>query len=322
MSTPLPRWVNKNNMIDLSVDLCGKKLQNPLILASGILGTEAGILSRIAKLKIGAVTPKSCSIEPRTGYENPTVLAWKHGLINAVGLSNPGIKVELEELKKLKKSLKISGTKLIASIFGPTIQDIAQTAKMICEADPDFVEVNISCPHVDPTVKGCFYSDPDATLRLTKEVKKNCSVPVIIKLSPNVTDIASIALAAEKGGADAIAAINALGPGMIIDLEAGKPVLANKFGGISGPAIKPIAIRSIWDITQKVKIPVIGIGGVTTGEDAIEMIMAGATAVGVGSAVYYGGIEVFEKITREMKAWMEKHNIKSLDEIRGVSHAD
>lgn len=309
-------------MIDLKVKFCGKTLQNPLVLASGILGTDSGILARVANFKIGAVTPKSCSQESRAGYENPTVLAWEHGLINAVGLSNPGIAIELEELKKLKKSSKNSGTKIIASIFGPTIEEITKTAQIIAQAKPDFIEINISCPHVDPTVKGCFYASPQAVQKLTQEVKKNIDLPLIIKLSPNVSDVVSIAQAAEKGGADAISAINTLGPGMIIDLEAGKPVLANKMGGLSGPAIKPVAIRCIWEITQKIKIPVIGMGGITTGKDALEMIMAGATAVGVGSATYYRGIEVFQQITQEMITWLEKHKIKSLNEIRGKAHAN
>ena len=307
-------------MIDLSVNLCGQVFKNPLVLASGILGSDADILYRIGQTSIGAITPKSCSKQPRQGYDNPTVLAWKHGLINAVGLSNPGIEAEIQELKKLKKSLQETGTRIIASIFGPTIEEIAQTAKMISLSQPDFVEVNISCPHVDPTVKGCFYANPQAIEKLTREVKKNTDIPVIIKLSPNVQDIVSIAKAAEKGGADALAAINTLGPGMIIDLESGRPVLANKVGGLSGPAIKPIAIRCIWEISQQVKIPIIGMGGITTGEDAIEMIMAGATAVGVGSATYYRGIKVFDLITQEMIRWLKEHSIKNLSDIRGKAH--
>ncbi len=303
--------------MNFEVKLCGVKLKNPLVLASGILGSEAEIMARVAKQGIGAVTSKSCSLKPNIGNENPTVLAWDHGLINAVGLTNPGVKQEIIELKKLKKLTQV---KIIASIFGPTIKDIVETAKIISQADPDFIEVNISCPHADASIKGCFYSNPFAVKKLALEIKKKLSLPLIIKLSPNVEDITVIAKAAEAGGADAISAINTLGPGMIIDLEAQKPVLSNKIGGLSGPAIKPIAIRCIYQIFKAVKIPIIGMGGVLTGKDAIEMIMAGASAVGIGSAVYYRGIKVFNKIIKEMEEYCSLKGIKKLEAIKGIAH--
>lgn len=305
---------------DLSINLCGKKLKNPLILASGILGTKAALLARVAKAGAAAVTTKSCGPDPREGYENPVVLAWEHGLINAVGLTNPGIKKEIEEILKLKKLLRNSNSLIIASIFGPTIKEIGRLAKEITKAQPDFIEVNTSCPHVDKSVKGSFYNSPEATKKIAQVVKKNTPLPIIIKLSPNVEDIALIARAAEDGGADVVSAINTLGPGMLIDIESGKPILSNKFGGLSGPAIKPIAVKCVYQIAQAVKIPIIGLGGITTGEDTIEMIMAGATAVGIGSAVYYRGIDVFFKIRNEMKKFMIKHQYQSLQEIRSIAH--
>lgn len=305
---------------DLSINLCGKKLKNPLILASGILGTKAALLARIAKAGAGAVTSKSCGPFPRKGYENPVVLAWEHGLINAVGLTNPGIKKEIEEILKLKKLLRNSNCLIIASIFAPTIKEIGRLAKEITKAEPDFIEVNISCPHVDKSVKGAFHNRPEATKKIAQVVKKNTPLPIIIKLSPNVEDIALIAKAAEDGGADVVSAINTLGPGMIIDIESGKPILSNKVGGLSGPAIKPIAVKCIYQIAQAVKIPVIGMGGVTSGEDTIEMIMTGATAVGIGSGVYYRGFNVFSKIQKEMVQFMVKHQYQSLQEIKGIAH--
>jgi len=305
---------------DLSVNLCGNKFKNPLILASGLLGNDAALMFRVAHTGLGAVTTKSCSLLPCKGNENPTVLAWEVGIINAVGLTNPGVEEEIEEIKKLKNLLRNLKTLVIASIFGPTIEEIGQVARKISQAKPDFIEINISCPHADPSVRGSFYASPEATKRLTQAVKKNTSIPIIIKLSPNVADIASIAKAAQDGGADAISAINTVGPGMVIDLESGKPILANKVGGISGPAIKPIAIRCVWQIAQVVKIPIIGMGGVTSGEDAAEMIMVGATAVGIGSAIHYRGMNVFSKITKELEEFMRTHDYKSLNQFRGIAH--
>lgn len=311
---------NKLSKPKLSFKLCGQEFDSPLIHTSGILGTKALLLVRVAKSGAAAVATKSCGLKPRLGYKNPTVLAWKHGLINSIGLTNPGIKEEIKKIIKLKKLLKNSKTKIIASIFGPSIKDIGKLAKEITKASPDFIEINISCPHVDPDVKGSFANNPEATKRIAQEVKKNTKTPMIIKLSPNVENIALIAKAAQDGGADAIAAINTVGPGMLIDIESGKPILANKMGGLSGPAIKPIALRCIYQIAQVVKIPIIGMGGITTGKDAVEMIMAGATAVGIGSAIYYRGLNVFSKINREIKNFMTNHKYQSLSEIRGLAH--
>jgi dihydroorotate dehydrogenase (NAD+) catalytic subunit len=308
------------NNVDLTVGFGGHQFINPLVLASGILGTEARLMQRVALAGAGAITSKSCCFEPRAGYENPTVLAWENGLINAVGLTNPGVDKEISELKILRKILP-GKVWIIASIFGATINEITLVAKKITEAKPDFIELNISCPHVDPTVKGAFYNNAEACQRLVRAVKKVTDIPIIVKLSPNVSDIGAIAQAAEAGGAEAISAINTLGPGMIIDIETGKPVLHNKIGGLSGPAIKPISVRCIFDIYKAVKIPIIGMGGVTNGRDAIEMVMAGATVVGIGSAIYYRGISVFTKILNEMQEFMADHKIKSLNEIRGIAHA-
>lgn len=306
---------------DLSVNLCGKKLSNPLILASGILGTEAKLLARVAKGGAGAVTTKSCGLLPRQGHENPTVLAWEHGLINAVGLTNPGVEKEVKEILKLKKLLKDSKTLIIASFFGGTLSEFVKVAKEISQAKPDFLEMNISCPNTESELGRPFAVSPSDTYQVTKKVKKITKIPLIVKLSPNVTDIKEIAKAAQEAGADAICAINTL-VGIIIDVESGKPVLTNKIGGISGPAIKPIAVRCVYQIAQAVKIPVIGMGGITTGEDAIEMMMAGATAVGIGSAVYYREINVFSKISKEMENFMIAHKYKSLKEFRGIAHEE
>jgi len=208
------------------------------------------------------------------------------------------------------------GVPLIASIFADTVEGFGQVAKEISLAEPDLIEVNISCPNVEAEFEEMFASNPASAAQVTRRVKESTDIPVIVKLSPNVPDIALIAEAVEAAGADAISAINSLGPGMLIDIGSGFPILSNKVGGVSGPAIRPIAVRCVYDICSKVKIPVIGLGGVTTGRDLLEMIMAGATAVGIGSAVHYRGIEVFQKICQEAKGLMAEYGYRNLDEIR------
>jgi dihydroorotate dehydrogenase (NAD+) catalytic subunit len=306
---------------ELAVDLCGVRLSNPLILAAGILGTGAGLLERVATAGAGAVTAKSCGPEPRAGHPNPTVLDWGHGLINAIGLANPGVEEMAAILKDTKGRLQPLGVPLIASIFAETMEGFAEVARRVSKAEPDFVEVNISCPNVAAEFGRPFAADPDSAAAVTRAVKGATHLPVIVKLSPNVTDIAKIARAVEAAGADAIAAINTVA-GMVIDVHSGRPILANRLGGISGPAIKPIAVRCVYEICQAVRIPVIGIGGVATGLDTAEMIMAGATAVGIGSAVYYRGVEVFGEILGEMSSFMAEQGYESLADFRGMAHED
>lgn len=306
-------------MVNLGVDLCGYRLKNPLVLASGVLGTGPELLARVAEAGAGAVTTKSCSLAPRHGHPNPTVLEWGHGLINAVGLANPGAEAMARIIAEAKKLLAPLKTPIIASIFGGTVEEFVRTAHIISSASPDFIEVNISCPNVEEEFGRPFAANPEAAARVTRAVKAVTSIPVIVKLSPNVTDIAEVACAVEEAGADAICAINTVA-GMLIDVHAGRPILANRTGGLSGPAIKPIALRCVYEITQKVRIPVIGVGGITTGKDALEMIMAGATAVGVGSAVYYRGLQAFNLIQKELADLMQKLGYRSIEEVQGIAH--
>jgi dihydroorotate dehydrogenase (NAD+) catalytic subunit len=306
---------------ELAVDLCGVRLSNPLILAAGILGTGAELLERVAKAGAAAVTAKSCGPEPRAGHPNPTVLDWGHGLINAIGLANPGVEEMVAILKDAKGRLQPLGVPLIASIFADTVEGFAKVARRVSEAEPDFIEVNISCPNVAAEFGRPFAADPDSAAAVTRAVKGATHLPIVVKLSPNVSDIAKIARAVEAAGADAIAAINTVA-GMVIDVHSGRSILANRVGGISGPAIKPIAVRCVYEICQAVRIPVIGIGGVATGLDVVEMIMAGAMAVGVGSAVYYRGVEVFGEILEEMVSFMAEQGYGSLADFRGMAHED
>jgi dihydroorotate dehydrogenase (NAD+) catalytic subunit len=308
-------------MVALQVELCGVQIPNPLILASGILGTEAELLARVARAGAGGVTAKSCSLQPRAGHPNPTVLAWEHGLINAVGLANPGVDAEVEELKRTRGLIAPIGSKLIASVFADSVEHFAQVAARIAQAEPDLIEVNISCPNVQHEFGTPFSADPAAAAEVTAAVKEAVAgrAPVLVKLSPNVTDIAAIALAVAGAGADGITAINTL-TGMVIDLHARRPILANFSGGLSGPAIRPLAVRSVFEIYRAVDLPILGVGGVSSGRDAVEMIMAGATAVGVGSAVYGEGPEVFGRIGAEMAALMAELGYSSPDEMRGAAH--
>ena len=300
----------------LKTNLCGIKLRNPTILASGILGVTKESLVRVANSGAGAVTIKSVSKEERVGHNNPTIITFEAGMMNAVGYSNAGLK----ESKKEFSNLKEVNVPVIASIIGTTKEDFAYMAKNFLSNEFAAVEIPLSCPHTPGFGTLAGQTTPRATYEITKAVKKNTKLPVIVKLSPNSQAIGEVAKAAEKAGADAINMGNTHGPGMIIDIDAKKPVMDFKVGGLSGPMIKPVTVRCVYDVYEAVKIPIIGTGGVTNGKDAIEMIMAGATAVGIGTAIHNRGIDVFKKVCNEMESWMKKNKIKNLSEIRGYAH--
>lgn len=298
----------------LSTSICGIKLSNPTVLASGILGITRQSLEKAAANGAGAVTLKSlCTVE-RRGLSGPNMFVFPGGMLNAVGLPGQGMDNAIKDFEALDNF----SVPVIGSIFGSTIDEFGIAAKKMASLKPAMIEANISCPNID--YHEPYYSSIEAVEKITKCVKANSGrIPVTIKLSPNVYNIAELAAAAEKAGCDAITAINTAS-GMVIDIESGKPILSNKSGGISGPALKPIAVRCVYEIYDKVNVPIIGTGGVTDGKDAIEMIMAGATAIGIGSACYYRGVSAFRQICDEMQEWMRKHKVKGLDEIRGKAH--
>ncbi len=300
----------------LNTNFLNKKFINPIIVASGIIGVTGASLNRAIINGCGGVTVKSVSLTPRFGHPNPTMIGQEHFFLNAVGLSNPGVDEAVQELKEYKK---LTSAPLIGSIFAGTPDEFAQVAEKICTAPLDFLEINISCPNVSKEFGEPFAYTPSAIELITKKVKAVANVPISIKLSPNAWNIDQLAQAAESAGADAITAVNTIS-GMAIDIHSHTPILSNKQGGVSGHALFPIALKCVFDIYKKVKIPIIGTGGITTGKDAIEMIMAGASLLGVGSAVYFRGEDVFKKISDEMEVVMKTENIKSLDEIRGCSH--
>ena len=306
--------------VDLSVELCGVHLRNPLVLAAGILGTTAALLERVARAGAGAVTAKSCGPVPRRGHPNPTVVAYPGGLLNAIGLANPGAAAMVEILREARSRCAPLGAPVIASVFGETATAFGDVVRTLEEAEPDLYEVNISCPNVASEFGQPFAADPVHAAEATAAVRAATRRPVIVKLSANVSDILAVARAVVDAGADAINAINTLGPGMVIDIRARAPVLANKVGGVSGPAIRPVAVRCVYELSQAVPVPIIGTGGVMSGEDVVEMIMAGATAVGVGSVFHYRGIDAPAAINAELRAFMAEQGFCSLAEMRGVAH--
>ncbi|MBI1934993.1 dihydroorotate dehydrogenase [Candidatus Woesearchaeota archaeon] len=298
----------------LQTKLCGIRLNNPTILASGILGVTKESVDRIGKSGAGAVTLKSLCHEERMGFDNPTMYGYNDIFLNAVGLPGQGIDSAIKDFKRMD-DLSVP---VIASIYGYKVEQFGEVAKKIAALNPAMIEVNVSCPHMDYGKP--YYADIGLIAKVTKSVKQNSGrIPVSIKLSPNVYDIKELAHSAERAGADAITAINTIS-GMTIDIDARKPVLSHKIGGVSGPALKPIAVRCVYEIYEAVKIPIIGTGGVTYGKDAIEMVMAGATGVGIGTGIFYRGLDIFRKVSNEMEQWMRKNKVKNLDEIRGCAH--
>lgn len=304
-------------VLDHNVQICDISLPNPLILASGVMGTSPTLLQRVAMAGAGAVTAKSCGSQAREGHPNPVMVAWEHGLLNAIGLTNPGVEEQTSLIGEAKQLLAPLGVPLFASIFAGTEDEFGNVAAIIATAEPDLIEVNISCPNVHDDFGLPFAADLRSAAGVTRAVKRAVEhIPISVKLAPNVPDIGRIAKAVVEAGADAITAINTM-PGMVIDPLAASPVLHNRTGGISGPALKPIALRCVAEIAQRVDVPIIGTGGVLTGKDAVEMLMAGATAVGVGSALWYRGPDAFRLINEEMAEFMRSNSIRSVYELIG-----
>ena len=300
----------------LSTTFAGLKLANPVALASGILGYSGDSLQRIAEAGAGAVITKSVGVGPRPGYPNPTVVQAEAGLINAVGLPNHGINDFAEEIKYAKTVLRVP---LIVSVFGYTAEEYAGVALKAVEAGADAVELNVSCPHVKDTGHE-IGQHPQALEEVVEKVRDSVKKPVIVKLSPNVSDIVEVAKTGVRAGADALTAINTV-KAMAIDVETQFPVLSNIKGGLSGPAIKPIALRCVYDIFEAdLKVPVFGCGGITNWKDAVEFLLAGASAVQVGTGVALEDPCLFAGLNKGIQSYLMRKGYGSMKEIVGLAH--
>ena len=301
-------------MANLETEIAGVKLRNPTMLASGFLDETGGSMLRVFNAGAGGVVTKSIGPNPREGNLNPTVVELDVGLLNAIGLPNPGIEAYEEDVKVARDG----GAAIIGSVYGKDAEEYADVAKRMASYGVLAVELNLSCPHA----KGLgteIAQDPQAVEEITRAVKSAVNVPVFSKLSPNVADIAAFAEAAKGGRADAVTAINTV-TSMAIAADLKMPILDNTFGGLSGPAIKPIGLRCVYEIRQHVDVPIIGVGGISTGQDAIQYLMAGASAVQIGTAILSRGIEVFSKVCSEMSEFMDANGYAKISDLVGVAH--
>ena len=299
-------------MMKTSVALAGVELKNPVMTASGTFGSGMEYSEFVDLNRLGAVVTKGVANVPWPGNPTPRVAETAGGMLNAIGLQNPGIDVFCKrDLPFLKKF----DTKVIVNVCGKTAEDYCEVVERLGDEPADLLEINVSCPNVK---EGgiAFGQNPKALEQITREVKKYAKQPVIMKLSPNVTDITEMAKAAEAGGADVLSFINTL-TGMKIDINKRTFALANKTGGMSGPAVKPIAVRMVYQVANAVKLPIIGMGGIATAEDALEFIMAGATAVSVGTANFYNPYATVE-IADGIEKFMKEQNVEDIRELIGA----
>ena len=303
-------------MVNTKVKLCGIELDNPIIPASGTYGFGYEFAELYDINILGSLSFKGTTLEPRFGNPTPRIAECDSGMLNAVGLQNPGVDKVIEvELPKLRK---VFSKPTMANVSGFSLEEYVETVRRLdTQNDSGWFEINISCPNVHGGGMS-FGTSPEMAETVTRAVRDVTKKPIIIKLSPNVTDIVSIAKACEAGGADGVSLINTL-MGMRIDLKSKRPILANKTGGFSGPAIKPVAVRMIYQVYDAVKIPIVGMGGVSTAEDVIELMLAGATAVEVGAANLVNPYAARD-IILDLPRVMEKYRINSLEEIIGGAH--
>mgnify|MGYP005807393683 FL=1 len=300
--------------MNMKVDLCGVTLNNPVMTASGTFGAGEEYSEFVDLNRLGAVVTKGVANVPWEGNPTPRVAEVYGGMLNAIGLQNPGIDVFIErDIPFLKKY----DTKIVVNVCGHTTEEYVEVVERLADQPVDLLEINISCPNVR---EGgiAFGQKPEMVEQITKEIKKHAAQPVIMKLSPNVTDIGEMARAAEAGGADGLSLINTI-TGMKIDIDRRCFVLANRTGGMSGPAVHPVAVRMVYQAAQAVKIPIVGMGGIMNAEDAIEMILAGATAISVGTANFTNPKATME-IVDGIRDYMQRYQVKDVRELIGAVH--
>jgi len=298
-------------MADLKVNFAGVEFKNPIVTASGTFGFGREYAEYYDLSKLGGICVKGLTLKPREGNNPPRIAETPSGILNSVGLQNPGIDAFItDELPALRKF----DTVVIANISGNTVEEYAEMAEKLADGNADIIEVNVSCPNVKAGGMA-FGTSIEGVTAVTKAVREKTKIPVMVKLSPNVTDIASIAKAAEDAGADAISLINTL-LGMRIDIQSRKPILNNNVGGLSGPAVFPIAVRMVWQVASQVKIPIFGMGGVESGNDAAEMMLAGASLVGVGTACFHNPYAPVEIIS-QLDKYLDDNDIISAKELTG-----
>lgn len=299
-------------MADLRVNVAGVDFKNPVIPASGAFGYGREYEQIYPLSKLGGISIKGTTLNPRQGNPGPRIAETSSGMLNSVGLQNGGLDKFLDyELP----NLATKDTRIVANIAGATIEECAQLAERLNGTAVDMIELNISCPNVKHG-GAAFGTSCDTAAEITKAVRKVTNMPLMVKLSPNVTSITDIALAVEDAGADAVSLINTL-LGMRIDINTRRPILKNNVGGLSGPAVFPVAVRMVWQVANAVKIPVMGMGGISTWEDAVEMMMAGASAIQVGAAIFsnpYAPIEIVDGLNK----WCDDNGIKNISEIVGT----
>lgn len=309
-TTQIKRIYKSSNM--LSIDLAGMPLRNPLLLASGFLGISQEVFNRLYNDGLGAVVSKSISVSPLEGYKGPTVVyLGEKGYLNAVGLANPGSDVFAQEIRN-------NQIPLVVSIVGSSQSDFQKLINKFDKLNILAYEVNLSCPHVEKMGMEVG-DDPDLVTKIIKTIKTRTKKPVIIKVGIGKSDVLKLATIIQESGADAITAINTI-RAMAINVETGMPILSNKVGGLSGIPLKPIGVRCVYEIFKKVNIPVIGCGGIFTWEDAIEYILAGATAIELGSVIGYKGLKVFNQIKLGITRYLQKKDYKNVKEIVGLAH--
>lgn len=296
-------------MANLSVNIAGVSFQNPVIAASGTFGFGREYSQFFSLNQLGGISCKGITLKERLGNPPPRIAETPSGMLNSVGLQNPGVDHFIQfDLPWLKQQ----GTVVIANIAGNTEEDYCEMAEKLSASDVDMVELNISCPNVKHG--GVQFGTSCASVsQITKAVRTHCAKPLIVKLSPNVADIAEIALAAESEGADALSLINTL-TGMVVDIYSRRPLLKNNTGGLSGPAVLPIAVRMVWQVASKVRLPVIGMGGISTWQDACQMLIAGASAIQVGTAFFQNPYAAIE-INKGLERFIEEQQLSSIQEL-------